>query len=303
MSLSDMSKVLVTGGRGRLAQALVAAGAAAGVEVTALPRSALDITNPVQVARQVGSGRYGVVVNPAAVSGLEAAEAAPDLAHAANVTGPELLARACAREGVPLVHVSTDYVFGAPTERLWREADPVSPVNAYGRFKAEGEARVAAAGGAGCIVRVAWLFGDDKDFIAQMLRRGSGGEPVRVAEDQVGSPTPLEPLAARLLMLCGRLASGERGLPPILHLAGSPPVSRADWVAAAFDLLRESGAEPPPLLRTSLASFPSTATRPAFSALDSSLAQSLFGAPLDWRAGLAEAVRRGVYSRERDLAK
>jgi dTDP-4-dehydrorhamnose reductase len=169
-------------------------------------------------------------------------------------------------------------------------------VNAYGRSKAEGEAAVMAAGGVGCIVRVAWLFGDDKDFIAQMLRRGAAGEAVRVAEDQAGSPTPLAALAERLLRLCQWLEAGEQALPPILHLAGSPPVSRADWVATAFALLRERGIAPPPLQRVSRASFPSSVARPAFSALDGALAQSLFGAPIDWRAGFADCARSGVYA-------
>ncbi len=286
-------KVLVTGGRGRLAEAL----AAASGEVIAAPRSRLDITDPAQIERELAEGGYDVVVNAAGVTVLEAAEAAPDHAHAVNTVAPGLLAEACARQGAPLVHLSTDYVFGQPTDRPWREDAPVSPVNVYGRSKAEGEARVLAAGPMGRIVRVAWLFGDERDFISRMLQVGRAGGVVTVANDQVGSPTPIGPLAERLLVLCRRLADGDDAIPQVLHLVGSPPASRAEWVSAAFDLLAAEGIEPPALRRVSMASFASTVVRPNFSALDSTLGDTLFGGPLDWKAGLAAAVRAGVYGR------
>ena len=289
-------RVLVTGGRGRLAQAL----AAASPEVTALPRSRLDITDPDQIERELAVGQYSVVVNTAGVTALEAAEAAPDHACQVNAVGPGLLAAACARRGLPLIHLSTDYVFGAATDRPWREDEPVSPVNVYGRSKADGEARVLSAGPSGRVVRVAWLFGDDRDFISWMLRAGRREGQAVVADDQVGSPTPIGPLAERLLELCHRLAGGDGAAPRILHLAGSPPVSRADWVAAAFDLLAQAGIDTPRLRRVPMASFASTLTRPNFSALDSSAGDALFGGPLDWRAGLAACIRAGGY---RDLAE
>jgi dTDP-4-dehydrorhamnose reductase len=288
--VTDAIRVLVTGGRGRLAQALAATSA----EVTALPRSRLDITQPDQIERELAAGGYSVVVNTAAMAALEAAEAAPDHAFQVNTVGPGLLADACARRDIPLIHLSTDYVFGAPTGRPWREDDPVSPVNAYGRSKAGGEVQVLASGACGHVVRVAWLFGDDRDFISQMLRVGRREGQAAVADDQVGSPTPIGPLAERLLWLCRRLASGEDA-PRILHLVGSPPASRADWVAAAFDLLAETGIDPPPLRRVPMASFPSAVTRPNFSALDASAADALFGGPLAWRAGLADCIRAGAY--------
>jgi dTDP-4-dehydrorhamnose reductase len=289
--VAEPIRVLVTGGRGRLAQAL----AAASPEVTALPRFRLDITDPDQIDRELAVGQYSVVVNAAGVAGLEAAEAAPDAAYQVNAVGPGLLATACARRRLPLIHVSTDYVFGEATDRPWREGAPVSPVNVYGRSKAAGETQVLAAGPYGRIVRVAWLFGDDRDFISRMLRVGRREGQAVVADDQVGSPTPIGPLAERLLELCRRLVRGGGAAPRILHLAGSPPVSRADWVAVAFDLLARAGVDTPLLRRVPMASFPSTLTRPNFSALDGSTADVLFGAPLDWRVGLADYIRAGVY--------
>ncbi len=163
---------------------------------------------------------------------------------ALNALGPRLLAEACARAGVPLIHISTDYVFGADPSRPWRETDSVSPVNAYGRTKAEGERAVLDSPGQVCVARVAWVFGDGEDFIARLLRRAGDG-PVRAADDQIGSPTPIRALAQRLIALAGRMAAGEAGLPRILHLCGGPPVSRADWVEAALAALRGAGRPAP----------------------------------------------------------
>ncbi len=226
---------------------------------------------------------------------MEAAEAAPDLARAVNTVGPGLLAEICARRQIPYIHISTDYVFGAKRAKPWCENDLVSPVNVYGRSKSEGEARVTAAGGVAHIVRVAWLFGDDKDFIAGVLRQARLGS-VLVAQDQIGSPTPLEPLVKRLLAMCRRLSEGDTSLPHILHLAGTPPVSRADWVYDALTLLQQSGIDTPPLRRAPMEFFPSSAVRPHFSALDCALSASIFGHAIEWRPHLTRCVDSGLYT-------
>lgn len=281
----------MTGGSGRLAQTLKAATN----KVAALPRSRLDVTDSSDIERELRSTRYSVVLNTAGVTSVEAAEAAPDLAREVNTVGPGLLAEICARLQIPYIHISTDYVFGAEMAKLWCENDPVSPVNVYGRSKAEGEARVTAAGGMAHIVRVAWLFGDEKDFIAGVLRLARHGS-ISVAQDQIGSPTPLEPLVERLLAMCRRLSEGDTSLPHILHLAGTPPASRADWVSEALTLLQQSGIDTPRLRRAPMDSFPSKVVRPHFSALDSALSTSIFGQSIDWRPHLAGCVESGLYT-------
>ena len=271
--------VLVTGGAGRLARALAAHGG-----VTALPRTALDIGDAEAVARALAALRPSAVINAAAVSSVDAVDAAR--AEAVNAVAPGVLAAACGAAGVPLIHISTDYVFGAPTDRPWREEDPVSPINAYGRTKAEGEARARSAGGRVCVARVAWLFGDGEDFVARMLAVGRARGQVAVASDQIGSPTPIGILAERLLTLAGWMAQGDT-VPAILHMSGSPPVSRADWVAAGFAAAAAQGGTVPRLVRARLADFPDDAPRPAYSALDTRKAAALFGSPIDWRAGFS----------------
>jgi dTDP-4-dehydrorhamnose reductase len=272
-------EILVTGGAGRLARALKRSG---GPRIRALTRTELDVTDARAVSETIERLRPLAVINTAATSSVEAAEADPDAAAPVNAVAPGLLARACARSGVPLVHISTDYVFGRGTDRPCREDDPVSPVNAYGRMKAEGERRVLAEGGAAYVVRVAWLFGDGEDFISGLLRSGPGGT-VKVAEDQIGSPTPIEALAETLIELAGRMEAGEQGLPSVLHLAGTPPVARADWVAVAFEALERAGCAPPTLERVPMSAFLSAAERPRFSALDCTRSAKLFGRALEWR--------------------
>ena len=275
------SNVLVTGGGGRLGRALSQAG---GPGVFGLSSRELDITDAAAVRSALDRLRPDVVINAAALSRVQDSDTAPERARAVNAEAPGDIARVCAALGLPLIHISTDYVFGAETRRPWRESDPVSPVNNYGRLKAEGERNVVSACDRACIARVAWLFGDGEDFIAGLLR--SDAETVIVADDQVGSPTPIVPLAERLLALADRMSAGE-AVPKVLHIAGSPPVSRADWVAAAFEALQGAGKTTPRLVRVPMAAFGGSVRRPHYSALDCSLAAELFGGEIDWRIAAA----------------
>ncbi len=127
---------------------------------------------------------------------------------------------------------------------------------------------------------MAWLFGDGKDFIARLLR--GQADVVRVTHDQIGSPTPIFSVAKRLLELAERMNEGG-AIPEILHLAGSPPVSRADWVATAFEALQRAGKRTPKLVRVSMAELGSAIPRPNYSALDCTLAAEVLGGQLDWR--------------------
>ncbi|KQT64181.1 MULTISPECIES: SDR family oxidoreductase [unclassified Aureimonas] len=269
-------RVLVAGGKGRLGRALSLAG---GPAVQGLSRSDLDITEASAFQAALERLRPDAVIN-AAIVGVDASDADPERARLVNAIAPGHLAQACRRAGVPFIHISTDYVFGGEPDRLRRESDPVSPVNAYGRVKADGEAHVLDAGPGTCIARVAWLFGDRQDFIARLLQGGS--DTVRVTHDQVGSPTPILAVAERLLDLAARMAAGD-AIPPILHLAGSPAVSRADWVATAFAAIEAAGRRAPTLRRVSMAEFGDAVARPRYTALDGTLAGALFGGPLDWR--------------------
>ena len=280
-----MPDIVVTGGRGRLARALASVAAD---RMLPLPRAECDITDPGSIAAMLAERRPAVVINAAVVNGVATIEADAAASHQANAVAPGLLAEACAAAGVPLIHISTDYVFGAETDRPWRETDPVSPINAYGRQKAEAEARVAAAHPGACTVRVAWLFGDGSCFPSEMIRTGLQTGSVTVT-DQVGSPSPISEVARRLVGLADLMKQRDPRATGLLHLAGVPAVSRADWIDTAFEALQAAGCpRRPEARRVALHQSPSAVPRPAFSALDCSKAEAVFGWRLDWRA---ETVR------------
>lgn len=274
-----MRPVLVTGGAGRLARAI---GRAAPGRAKLESRKGLDIRDPAAVRKRLAELRPAALINCAVVNGVDAIEQAPERAYPVNALAPGALARCCAETGTPFIHISTDYVFGAAAGGPWPEDAPHAPVNAYGRMKAEGEARVLDAFPGACVVRVAWLFGDEGCFIAQMLERARREGEAAVVTDQVGSPTPVDELAARLVALADLMAASDPRVPPVLHLAGGPPVSRFDWVRTAFEAYRGAGGQTLRLRPVALEATGAAAPRPAFSALDVTLAEALFGWRLPW---------------------
>ncbi len=270
-------KLLVTGARGMLGQAVVAEAAARGHEVDARGRSALDVTDADAVRRALDASGPDAVVNCAAWTDVDGAETAEEDARAINATGAGNLARACAATGAFLVHVSTDYVFDGASKRgeAWVESDPVSPLGAYGRTKLEGEGLVQAAGEDHAIVRTAWLFGPGgSNFVDTMRRLGAERDELQVVADQVGCPTFTGHLAEALLTVA------ERRSPGIHHAAGGGACSWFDLALATF----EATGTRVRVMPVTTESFPRPAARPAWSVLGSERADAV-RLP-DWREGL-----------------
>lgn len=181
-------RVLITGAGGQLGRALV--DAYDDHDVVALPRAALDITDEAAVERIVDEVRPNLVLNAAAYTKVDACEADPEPAWRANAAGPWWLARACARQDVPIVHFSTDYVFDGDSDRPYTEFDAPAPRSVYGRTKLAGEQLVRQACARHFIVRTSWLHGvGGANFLSTMLRLGRERGEVRVVDDQTGSPT------------------------------------------------------------------------------------------------------------------
>ena len=198
-------RIVITGAGGQLGSCLAAQAARQGRDVLALTSSQWDITDPGAAERIVQSG--DVVVNCAAYTNVDAAESDESTAYAVNAAGPEHIARACARAGAQLIHVSTDYVFsgdfGAAGPRPYEPSDETGPLGVYGRSKLAGELAVLAALPEAIVVRTAWVYtgGTGKDFVAVMRRLAAGDGPVDVVDDQTGSPTYVADLAAALLQV------------------------------------------------------------------------------------------------------
>jgi dTDP-4-dehydrorhamnose reductase len=283
-------RLVITGAGGQLGSCLTAMATARGRDVLALTSSQWDITDPGAAERIVAGG--DVVVNCAAYTDVDGAESDEARAYAVNAAGPEHVARACARVGARLIHVSTDYVFsgdfGDGEPRPYEPGDEPDPRGVYARSKLAGERAVLAAlpeASNGIVVRTAWVYtgGTGKDFVAVMRRLAAGDGPVDVVDDQTGSPTYVADLAAALLQVADFSVSR-----PILHAANGGEVSRFWQARAVFE---ECGADPARVRPVSTARFPRPAPRPAYSALGGRQSAAAGLAPLrPWRAALVAAL-------------
>ncbi|KAA1250342.1 dTDP-4-dehydrorhamnose reductase [Mycobacterium simiae] len=282
-------RIVVAGAGGQLGSVVAAEAARAGRDVLARTSSEWDITDAAAAGRIVERG--DIVINCAAYTDVDGAEGDQGRAYAVNATAPENLARACARVGAQLIHVSTDYVFdgdfGGVEPHPYEPADKTAPQGVYARSKLAGEAAVLAALPEAVVVRTAWVYtgGTGKDFVAVMRRLAAGDGPIDVVDDQTGSPTYVADLAAALLEVADKDPAGVRGL---LHAANQGAVSRFGQARAVFE---ECGADPQRVRPVSTAQFPRPAPRPSYSALGGRGWAAAGLTPLrPWRAALVAAL-------------
>jgi dTDP-4-dehydrorhamnose reductase len=264
-------RILITGAAGMLGRDVADAARAAGHEAVALARPDLDVTDAAAVRAAVARARPDAVVNCAAWTDVDGAEAHEEEATAVNGQGAANVAEA----GVHTVHVSTDYVFDGTASEPYPEDAPTNPMSAYGRSKLEGEGPVLAHGGA--VVRASWLFGaHGPNFVATMLRLAGERDELTVVDDQVGSPTYTGHLAAALVTVT------EQRLGGVLHVAGGGACSWYDLAVAAFE---ETGATVT-VHRGATADLGRPAPRPACSVLGVTRPDTPRLPP--WREGLRE---------------
>ena len=298
--MSSGLRWLVTGAGGMLGTVLVQQLRAAGMTVGALGRAQLDITDASAVDRVVAAWRPDIVVNCAAFTAVDAAEAASGLAIAVNATAVQYLAAACQQVGAVLLQLSTDYVFSGHPPRGgagWREIDAVHPLSVYGTSKQAGELAVAALGERGLVVRTSWLFGPgSRHFPAAILARARQGLPLRVVSDQSGCPTWAPDLARALVMLGQRLCNREP-LPPLLHIAGTEAVSWWQYAVAVVTQAHRYGLldAVPAIAPVSTLEYGAPAPRPVWSVLDSGQAKALGIELSDWRRGLDQWLHECVH--------
>lgn len=291
-----MRRVVVIGKSGQLARALAERAEAEQLELSAFGRHEFDLTQTERIASFMHGRRPDGVINASANNEVDAAERDPDAAFALNRDGPTVLAQVCAEMGVPLVHVSTDYVFGdTPDGAAHLETEPPSPMNAYGRSKAEGERGVLAAGGAAAVVRTCWVYsGGGKYFVTLMLGLARDGRSqVRVVEDQIGQPTYAPDLAGACVTILRALAAGDERARGHLHYRGADAVNRAEFAEAIFKGARERGLPSAEVVRITAATFGAAAPRPSTSLMDMSRALSLPGIDAyGWRERLPLCLDR-----------
>lgn len=280
--------IAVIGRSGQLARALIRAG---GDRVIAGGRPDLDITDADGIARFLAATRPAVVVNASAYTAVDKAETDRDAAVAVNVTGVAALAAACAAAAVPLVHVSTDFVFDGQKTTPYVETDAVAPLNVYGATKADGEAAVRRLCPHHLILRTSWVYGaEGANFVKTMLRLAAERDVVRVVADQTGCPTHVDDLAQAILAIAPRLTAPDAPW-GTYHVTGHGTATWHEFAAAIFEAAARRGAKRPRLEAISTAEYPTPARRPAYSVLDNSRFQATFGITLPaWRDSLERCL-------------
>ena len=278
------ARIVITGAGGQVGRFLGAELTARGRDLLACTSVQWDITDPAAGDDIVAPG--DVVINCAALTAVDVAEAEPVRAYAVNATGAGNVARTCAARGARLVHISTDYVFGGDFDgapRPYDVDDPVGPRSVYGRSKLAGERAVHDALPDATVVRTAWVYtGVGSDFVATMRRLESERDEIEVVADQTGSPTYVADLAGALLQI-----ADDPGAPPLLHVVNTGPASRYELARAVF---AGSGADPERVRPVSTDKHPRPAPRPVYSALSTARFDARYRPLRSWRDGLGAAL-------------
>ena len=270
--------ILVFGKTGQVAAELQRLG-----DIVALGRDQADLSDPQACADAIRAHAPRAVINAAAYTAVDQAEEEEALATLINGDAPTEMARACAKLGIPLIHISTDYVFDGTGERPWQPHDPIAPRNAYGRSKLAGENGIRDSGAVHAILRTSWVVSaHGSNFVKTMLRLSETRDALNVVADQIGGPTPARDIAAACLQMLEQLIK-DPSKSGTYHYSGAPDVSWADFARAIFD---QSGKDIT-VTPISTTDYPTPAKRPLNSRMDCSATEQVFGiARPDWRDGL-----------------
>ncbi len=293
-------RIVVTGGPGQLVLSLIERGAARDVTIIAVGPPELDLATPDDAAilAVLMAARPDVIVNAAAHTAVDKAESERDLAFAINAEGAGAVARAAARLGVPIVHVSTDYVFSGDKLEPYTETDATGPTGVYGASKLAGEQAVLASGADAAILRTAWVYSPfGANFIKTMLRLAETRDELGVVSDQRGNPTNALDLADAVLTVAANLkADAAPRLRGLFHATGSGEASWADFAESIFAASAAAGGRSARVKHITTAEYPTPARRPANSRLDCSRLANSHGVRLpDWRASTSAVVARLVH--------
>ncbi|ETA71972.1 MULTISPECIES: dTDP-4-dehydrorhamnose reductase [Mesorhizobium] len=288
-------RLAVTGRDGQVVSSLLEAGQFAGVDVIAIGRPQLDLANPDTVIEAIAAARPDIVVSAAAYTAVDQAEDEPDLAFRVNAVGAGKVAQAAARLGVPVIHLSTDYVFDGSASGAYVETDATAPASVYGASKLAGEQAVAAAGPRHLILRTAWVYSPfGKNFVKTMLRLAADRDEISVVADQWGNPTSALDIADAILHAAATLhRNKDFGAFGTYHLAGTGETNWSGFARHILDTSRVSGGPSARVHDIMTTDYPTKARRPANSRLSSAKFASAFGwtAP-DWRQSTEAVVRR-----------
>ena len=289
-------RYLVTGTEGQVVNALIEKAAGHDdIEIVLLGLPEFDLTATAMIAPAIVARRPDAILSVAAYTAVDAAESDEATALAVNCTAVGEIGKAAAELGVPVVHLSTDYVFDGEKPSAYVETDPPGPVGAYGRTKLGGELALAAATPDHAILRTAWVYSPfGKNFVKTMLRLAETRDTLGVVADQIGNPTSALDIAEAMLTVAGNLlTSHDAAARGVFHMTGFGDVAWADFSEEIFRLSAELGGPSAAVERIPTSAYPTPARRPRNSCLDCTRLERVHGIRLpDWRESTAVVVRR-----------
>ena len=290
-------RIAVTGRTGQVVTSLIERAAASGHEIVPLGRPELDLAtaSEVSVFRTLAMARPDVIVSAAAYTAVDRAEGEPELANAVNADGAGKVAAAATLLGVPVVHLSTDYVFSGAKDAPYLETDPPGPQGVYGASKLAGELAVLAAQPNAAILRTAWVYSPfGANFVKTMLRLAETRDEVGVVADQLGNPTSALDIAdGALAVAANLLGSAAPALRGVFHMTGSGDTHWAGFAEAIFAASAARGGPWARVKSITTAEYPTPAHRPANSRLDCSKLHQIHGIRLpEWQTSLLAVIDR-----------
>lgn len=287
-----MNTVLVTGGNGQLGIELQRLVWPDGWEVEAIDIDDLDLRKVDAIHTKVASRPYAAIISGGAYTAVDQAESDVATAWAVNALAPAAFAQACKKMDIPLIQVSTDYVFDGSKQSPWEPGDPPAPINVYGASKLGGELAVRTGCPRHAIVRTSWVVSaHGNNFIKSMLRIGAERERLTVVDDQYGAPTSASDLAAALATITTRMAEDSLARSGIWHFSNAGRTSWCGFARAIFSQAKAHGGPLPEVVAIPTSAYPTAAQRPANSLMDLSAIMNDFGIyPRDWRVALDDIL-------------
>jgi dTDP-4-dehydrorhamnose reductase len=291
-------RIAITGRNGQVAQSLLEAAAASGIDICTIARPEVDLLHPAQAKTALLSLRPEAVVGAAAYTAVDLAETEAALAYSINVEGAQAVAYAAAELGIPVVHLSTDYVFDGNLQRPYLEDDAPSPQSVYGASKLDGERAVAAANANHAILRTAWVYSPfGRNFAQTMLTMACNRDEISVVGDQLGSPTSALDIAEGIMAVVRNLIDRPSApeLRGVFHMTGGGETNWAEFAEAIFAASAAVGGPCARVRKIQTSEFSTPARRPANSRLDNARLANIHGVRLPhWRQSLKSCIERIV---------
>lgn len=278
--------ILITGGTGQVGQGLLRQAGRCGIAVEAPGRAHLDLASPESIVSKLRENRWSAVINCAAYTAVDAAESDRQQAFMINAEAPGIIAAETGERHIPMLHISTDYVFDGSKHEPYREDDPVAPLGCYGASKLAGEAAVREANPLHAIIRTSWLVSPwGRNFMKTMVRLAEERDEISVVADQVGSPTSAIDLAAVLLVVADRMVSGAQG--GTWHFCNRGTASWFDLAVFVVGNAGEATGRSVAVRPIATVDYPTPARRPARSVLATDKIEHDFGIrPQEWRTAV-----------------